>query len=174
MRSRSIASSCKVLHHKAALIRGWFAMMSITTSRPIAAIRVGPMVTTEWSVALSTKPCRSHTSPGIRTVNICRLPSGSSRYRHAMPRVTTNASRGASPSTIIFAPARKRSSRRQIASRKPISPSVRGAKSESLATSGFGVSLWDAFNSGSSLIQARRFWLGNVFADALQLAPYRA
>jgi hypothetical protein len=38
----------------------------------------------------------------------------------------------------------------------------------------FMVAGHDAFNSGSSLIQARRFWLGNVFADALQLAPYRA
>jgi hypothetical protein len=39
-------------------------MMSITTSRPIAAIRVGPMAPTEWSMALSRNACRSKTSPG--------------------------------------------------------------------------------------------------------------
>jgi len=75
MRSRSIASSCIVLHHRAAPIRGWFAMMSMTASLPIEAIRVGLMVATEWSVACSRNPCRSKKSPGMRMVRIYRLPS---------------------------------------------------------------------------------------------------
>jgi hypothetical protein len=44
MRSRNMAFSCIALHHRAAPIRGWLAMISITASRPIAAIRVGPYI----------------------------------------------------------------------------------------------------------------------------------
>jgi hypothetical protein len=47
MRSRSIASSCIALHHKAAPIRGWFRTMSVTVSRLIAA-RLGQPQAAAW------------------------------------------------------------------------------------------------------------------------------
>src|SRR5882672_2443310 len=59
MRSRSIASSCIALHHKAALIRGWCATMSMTIPRPTGAIRVGPIVPMEWSIVFTRNTCRS-------------------------------------------------------------------------------------------------------------------
>jgi DNA-binding CsgD family transcriptional regulator len=37
-----------------------------SVSRPIAAIRVGPMAATEWSMAFSRNPCKSKKSLGIR------------------------------------------------------------------------------------------------------------
>jgi hypothetical protein len=40
--------------------------MSITTSRPIAATRVGPIAATEWSVALSRNPCKSKKVAGYQ------------------------------------------------------------------------------------------------------------
>jgi hypothetical protein len=112
-------------------------MMLITASRPIAAIRVGPMAATEWSMAFSRNPCRSEKSPGIRTVRICRLPSGIRRKRYAIPRVRTNAERGVSPSIAMLVPARKRSSRKHSVSSRRTSWSDSGANRESLATSGF-------------------------------------